>query len=236
MHASERWQPCLEAMRQQPLSGDAWRCCGRSSPLATAQLVDSATELQQLDALLEHSQQTTRAQRVRLDPLLLQPWQQRPVPYGSRFAASVGAPILQGSLTQETALAEAAHRRLRFWRGMQIQPAQRLLSELWLFNFAYHCANGVRLQSRAFQPQQHLLLDPEQYGPTQQLGLSLRAAGVTGFEYPSVRCPDYGINIALLSSDCLTSSKPAEVQGWLAETHAQGVSISKGRQLLQFRA
>jgi hypothetical protein len=236
MPTSEQWQSCLAQMRRLPLSGSAWRVSGRLAPLATAALVDSSGELQQLEGLLRHSDRLRAPPAMRLDPLLALPWQRRPHPGGSRFAHRCAAPILYGSLSPETALAEAAHRRTQFWRGMATPPpSARLLAEQQLFCFAYHCVAGVRLQSRAFQPQRQLLLADRDYGATQQLGQLLRAEGIAGFEDPSVRCPDYGLNLALLSPEQLSAGRPGEVQHWLVETDAGGVSFTQGQQLHHFR-
>jgi len=235
MDTAEQWRACLDRAATVPLSGQGWRVCSSLAPLATAQLVDSMDDLQLLERLLQPIEPQASATAPRLHPLLAQPWRGRPLPHGSRFGSRVSAPLFYGGLSIETALAEAAYQRRQFWQGMSLAPPSgRLIAEQTLFSFAYHCGAGLRLQSRAFQPHSDLLLTAESSAATRQLGDLLQDRAISGFEYPSACCLDYGLNIALLTPKALSAGKPGELQQWLSETTATGVIFSDRQRLLRF--
>ncbi len=55
---------------------------------------------------------------------------------------------------------------------------------------------------------------PDDYGPTRQLALSARVAGVEVIRYESVRDIEGGINVALLSPSAFSRPDPAGRQTW----------------------
>ena len=59
----------------------------------------------------------------------------------------------------------------------------------------------------------------------------MRAAGAQGFEYPSARCPNGGVNVALFTPDGLTRTKPTAHQNALCETIAEQVTYSLDNRL-----
>lgn len=242
MASADPWAAPLSTLAITPLSGVAWRVECQGQDNALLDLVDSLQELQALQQLLtpaSHSHRTgypqLRPQAAARDPQLHTVWTTRPWPYGSRFGDPRHNGLLYASLELDTALAEAAHQRARFWQGMcEPPPDQRLRGQHRVYSLAYHCERGVRLQNAPFRKFYPQLTQRDDYQPTQGLGQRLRERSLDGWEAPSCRCPQFGINLVLTHRDTLTSQRPGELQHWISEVTPTGVVWAGAGRLLRF--
>nr|WP_246481043.1 RES family NAD+ phosphorylase [Motiliproteus sediminis] len=170
----------------------------------------------------------------RLDPLLRSPWQQVSWPHPRRFHPPRQGAALYASLELETALAEVAAARSRFWQALPANSRPAALRSLHTaFSLSYHCPSGAQLQNPPFRRLRDLLTgsDPQ---PTRQLAVVLRDHGISGWEYPSGCCPHFGLNLLLLDPEQIGASRPGEQQLWLCEVSKQGVWMAHQGRLLQF--
>jgi hypothetical protein len=156
--------------------------------------------------------------------------------WGSRFGSRFESSLFYGSHKIKTVLAEAAYYRLLFWQGMQTPPpANQLLSQHEIFSARYCCKPGVKLQKSPFTKWQDKISHPGSYENSQALGEIMRAQSVQGFEFPSARCPEQGINVALYYARTLVDKTPIAIQRWVCETRHDKVSFSGQGQLLVYR-
>lgn len=237
--AATHW-PWLDFSRDEALSGASgrlWRLVESQEQVATRSLVTTLAEQSLLEDLLEAVKPPRMAGSERLHYLLATPFRYPPLPWGSRFGREFEPGIFYGACVLTTALAEASYYRLMFWHGMSVPPKSGVLVTQHLaFSADYDCQPGARLQGGLWQPLQDDLRHVSDYRMTQALGSWLRAQGVAGFEYASARCPQGGINVALLRPEALRSPQPVEQQHWLCETRGDSVHFSGSGQLHGFRA
>ncbi|WP_231505781.1 RES family NAD+ phosphorylase [Guyparkeria halophila] len=219
------WQECELAERLEPIGGVLTRIVESQEQVATTGLVDTLEEQSVLEEMLEATKPPPRPGSEDLHYLLLTPFRYPPLRHGSRFGGRFEPSLLYGSLTTDTALAEAAYYRLVFWSGMQTPPSSPLRSRHTLFRARYGTDGGLRLHRPPCDRKRPVLTDPADYAATQQLGRTMREAGIRGFESPSARDPNGGINVGLFEPSALTSRSPTEWEGWLCEVTGERVTF-----------
>jgi hypothetical protein len=221
------WAECRDGLAIGPLCGSLLRMVESQQHVATLSLVDDLAEQALLEDLIDGSKPPAPASADRLHYLLATPFRYPPLRHGSRFGRRFEPSLFYGASRIETLLAEAAYYRFVFWSGMtEPPPSGRLLTQHQVFSARWHTQAGVRLQDPSCAARRDTLRHPRDYGPTQALGSALRAAGVGGFEYPSARDPEAGVNIALLLPDALASRSPDMRESWLCETRPDLVRFS----------
>ena len=220
------WSTIVAQAPHTELKGLAWRVVESQEEIATMALVGSLEEQALLESLLEQSKPPYPESARQLDYLLTTPFRYPPLPWGSRFGSQLEPSLYYAGLTIDTALAETAFYRMVFWQGMDIEPLSgRLLTQHTIFSAQFLCDPGFALDQAPFDAYRDILIDKQDYGPCQSLGMELREADAQGFQYVSARCPDGGLNIALFTPNALTSRKPEETQNWLCETRDDHVSF-----------
>ncbi|MEH6469939.1 MAG: RES family NAD+ phosphorylase [Halopseudomonas sp.] len=229
------WQKLLSQAFPVLISGTLYRLVESQEQVATSALVDDLDEQAILEQLLEATKPRLRPGTEHLHYLLAAPFRYPPLPWGSRFGRSFEPSLLYGALTERTCLAESAFYRLVFWSGMQTPPASgRLQTQHTLFSANYYSHQSVRLQGPIFEAGLDQLCHPAQYQQPQMLGSQMRSQGVEAFEYPSARCPEHGLNVALFEPRALTSRAPESQSAWIGDTQADYVAFSSGKTLHKF--
>ena len=113
-------------------------------------------------------------------------------PLGSRFSdGSYG--VFYCARDADTAIAETVHHSTLFMAATG-EPAMKLQMRLYTVK-----AGGQVIDLRKVAVAEPALFDANDYGPAQALGRRLRAEGVKGIVYPSVRRP---------KGQCLAAFKP----------------------------
>ncbi len=220
------WGTCGEATAPGPLAGELIRIVESQEQIASNALVDDLEEQALLEELLESAKPPLPPETRGLHYPLATPFRYPPLKHGSRFGQHHESSLFYGAIDLSAALAEAAYYRFVFWSGMLVPPPGGVLTtEHTAFGALYAVERGLRLQEVPFLDHASQLTDPANYAPTQQLGRSLREAGVEAFEYRSARDPERGINIALFHPDCFASPKPTWQQAWLCEIRTERVSF-----------
>jgi len=220
------WAACRDVAAPGPLDGELVRIVESQEKIATNAIVENLEEQSLLEELLESSKPAERPDAARLHYLLSTPFRYPPLKHGSRFATRYAPSLFYGSRDLKPALAETAYYRLLFWSGMKVPPPSgKLTTEHTAFGARYSVETGLRLQEAPFHPYRERLTDPASYDDSQQLGNSMREAGVEAFEYPSARDPENGINIALFHPRAFAHPQPLWQEPWLCETTNEGVSF-----------
>lgn len=227
MNIAGPWEALDRADAFSPIAGRLWRFVESQEQVATNSLVSSMDESTVLEALLESSKPPYPAGAARLHYLLATPFRYPPLPWGSRFGREWQPGIFYGSCDLQTAQAETAYYRLRFWQGMSVPPPSGvLITQHDSFSANYACATGARLQEPPWTTWHKPLTRRNDYSVSQAIGSWLKQQGVTGFEFESARCPQKGINVALFKPEGLLSETPMDLQPWLCETSANSVAFS----------
>ncbi len=220
------WRLCNGPAHLAPLETKPFRIVESQEQVATNRLVDSAEELQLLEALLEGSKPPMPAGSEQRHYLINTPFRYPPLPYGSRFGTRWRRGIFYASIVLPTALAECAYYRFLFWHGMAEPPPRgRLETEHTSFTVWVRTPRAIRLERSPFARYRDRIAHPADYGTAQRLGEAMREEGVEAFTYPSARDPDGGVNLAAFHPSAIVEEPPQEVALWLCTTRADVVSF-----------
>lgn len=220
------WQTCRLETATKRIGGELYRLVESQEQVATMKLADSLEAQSLLEEMLEATKPPARPGCEGMHYLLHSPFRYPPLRHGSRFGTRQEPALFYGALTPATVLAEAAYYRLIFWHGMETLPSKPIRSEHTLFSARYAAARGLQLQHEPCDEHRAVLASPKDYSATQALGRAMRDGGIEAFEFPSARCPEGGNNVALYTPTAFVARRPREMQQWLCETGAEGVTFS----------
>ncbi|ABD05078.1 conserved hypothetical protein PA1030 [Rhodopseudomonas palustris HaA2] len=206
-----------DALRSEAarLSGRFWRIVEAQHQSATMKLTDSLDEQALLEDIIEDTKPPIPPDCDGLDFLLMTPFRYSATnPWGSRFRRpNADTGVFYASGHPATAIAEAVFHRLRFFAESPDTP--------WPQNPAEHTAFAVLLESdRALDlatlppPELAPLMRRDDYAAAQSFSDAARAAGADIIKYPSVRDPQGGANVAVLSPRAFHSKAPVDRQTW----------------------
>jgi hypothetical protein len=223
---SQIWQDCQGWERIAPLHETAVRIVESQEQIATTELVNTLDEQHVLEQLLETTKPALPQGADAYDYLISTPFRYPPLPYGSRFGQRLQSGIYYGSLTIDTALAECAYYRFVFWSGMAVPPpGARLTTAHTTFEVQVAAARGIALDAKPFNQHTAVISDPAQYGASQQLGSTMREAGVEAFTFHSARDAEAGSNIGVFTLSAIQSRKPVNLRQWICTTTGEAVSF-----------
>lgn len=198
----------------RPLRPSPYRVVEAQHLSATRALVDTSDEHTVLEELIERVKPPAEPEPRGLHFLLSTPFRYPPLPHGSRFGKRNERGIWYGSEAASTAFAETAYYRLLFLAGSRATFGQ-VEFELSLFRAEVRTRRGVDLTKPPFAKYRRLLVSKVDYVETQRLGTSLREARVDVARYESVRDPERGANIAVLSARAFVRKTPAPPETWV---------------------
>ncbi|SIS74743.1 RES family NAD+ phosphorylase [Neptunomonas antarctica] len=218
------WQKCNGQNEIKPITGTLCRMVESQEQVATLGYVDTLAEQSVLEELLEGSKPAYPEETTSLHYLLKTPFRYPPLLWGSRFGRMTEPSLFYGGKSLEATLIEAAYYRLVFLFSMQgTPPKPRLNSEHTLFSVSYSSPKGIRLQNPPFDNYLSQLTHLSDYSACQQLGSSMREAGVEVFEYLSARAQNNEICVALFSPAAFSDKAPTGMDQWLCESSADFV-------------
>ena len=202
---------------------------------ATMKLVDSRSEQDVLESLLESSKPTPPDDTAGLDYLLATPFRYDPRRGGSRYRAALDPGVFYGAESVRTAGAE-----LGYWRWKFLRDAVDLERIGPVAHMAFRVAiatPAVDLQRPPFDVDAARWQHPADYGATQAFARVAREAGVGGIVYRSVRDAQPGWCLALLTPAGFAARRPhAERQTWYLAVSAQEVTLRRHAESMQFSA
>ncbi|MFA5529116.1 MAG: RES family NAD+ phosphorylase [Thiohalomonadaceae bacterium] len=219
------WQQCGLEAAVGPIGGELYRIVESQEQVATLGLVDSLDEQSLLEEMLEAVKPPLPPETRGLHYLLATPFRYPPLRHGSRYGRRHEPALFYGSLGPHTCLAECAWYRLLFWHGMEALPTRRIRTRHTLFQAPYAAARGLRLHAPPCAAHQATLAHPSDYTATQALGTAMREAGIDAFEFPSARCPERGVNVALFTPSALAATRPTYTEEWWCDVDGEQVTF-----------
>jgi len=188
--------------------------------VSTIALVDTLEEQAQLEALLERSKPPKPPETKGLHYLLFTPFRYPPPVGGSRFRSPIDPGVFYGADEQRTACAELGYWR---WRFLMDSPALGALESKPQTVFQAEIATtAVDLREPPFAADAASWTHAESYAACQKLASVARAAPVGAIQYESVRDPEKGGCVAVLSAQAFTQP-PITDQTWLLSVTPQKV-------------
>lgn len=241
--SSTTWMPCAERSDLQPLALTAHRAVESQSESATRKLVDSHSEHELLEAMLEASKPAVPQAARGLNYLLSTPFRYPPLRYGSRFGRRHEQGIWYGSLAVSTVLAEIAYYRLVFLSDSEaFDDSARVITRLTAFRVDVSTEHGVDLTGGRYRDGQASLRSKDTYTATQALGTQLRELGASAFQYASARAPDAGMNVGVFEPSAFASAPHPDTTDYecfathaRVEFHDKRLVSRLGRRPLLFR-
>ncbi|MDM9623581.1 RES family NAD+ phosphorylase [Rhizobium sp. S96] len=219
------WTPAALSSELRAASGRFWRLVEAQHQISTLKIVDTLEEQALLETLLEESKPALPPECIGLDYLLATPFRYGAVyPHGSRFRrAGRTLGVFYASEKVETALAEMAFYRLLFFADSPATPLPANAAEYTAFAASIEASAALDLTLPPLDQDRAVWTNLLRYEPCQSLADSAREAGCQAILYESVRDPQHGRNIALLTAAAFAAREPVERQTWRIRLSAAGV-------------
>jgi len=210
--SSNIWTTTEVASEARAISALAWRAVEAQHRVSTMSLVDSLAEQEQLEALLETSKPPIPAAALGLHWLLFTPFRYPTSRHGSRFRKPYDPGVLYAAELQRTACAELGYWRWRFLTESPLLGSIDTLPQT-LFQVSLACS-AVDLRAAPFSSEAARFMDPVQHDYCQAFGTLAREAKVESIVYQSVRDPQQGSCIAVLTPLAFAKKQPIGPQTW----------------------
>lgn len=209
-----------------------WRAVEAQHIASTLRLVASVDEQMLLEKLLEQSKPPLPPEVSGLHYLLATPFRYTS-PVGSRFRSPAESGIWYGAEAQRTACAELGYWR---WRFLIDSDALEALgpSPQTVFRAGID-ARWVDLTQAPFKRAHAQWAHPDNYAPTQEFARVARRANIDAIRYASVRDPEHGAAVAVLSP-CFKPRRPLEQQAWFLTVRREAVIWQREGETHEFDA
>ena len=219
------WTPGALSSEARRLEGACWRLVEAQHRVSTLKLVDTLAEQALLESLLEETKPPVPAECRHVHYLLATPFRYDAVyPKGSRFRRAGRTPgVYYASEAPSTAVAEIAFYRLLFFAESPDTPWPENAMEFTAFSVRYSSARALDLTAPPLSGDRSHWTHPTRYEECQALADSARSAAIETIRYESVRDPNTGANIALLTCRAFARAAPAARQTWRMRLGPPGV-------------
>jgi hypothetical protein len=193
--------------------------------VSTLKVVDALAEQTVLEEELERTKPLVPSECRSLHYLLATPFRYDSVyPRGSRFRrAGRTAGVFYASETPRTAAAEMAFHRLLFFLESPATGFAPNASEFTMFAVAYGSNLALDLTIPPLSHHRRVWVHPTEYSRCQELTDAARQSAIELIRYESVRDPEGGTNIALLSCRAFSAKIPQSRQTWRLYLGSKGV-------------
>jgi hypothetical protein len=181
--------------------------------IATRPLVDTLEEQELLERMLDESKPPLPDGLAHLHFLLFTPFRYpSTAPRGSRFRTPTDPGVFYAADEVRTACAELGYWR---WRMLSESPTLETFEarQQTVFRVAVE-ASTVDLRLAPFVRDAGHWVDAAEYAACQAFADAARQAGVEAIRYGSVRDPQGGGCVALLTPQGFAAARPLESQGW----------------------
>lgn len=213
----------------RPWQGEVWRVVEAQARVSTMALADTLEEQRILEELVEEVKPAVPPSCRHLHYLLAAPFRYFPAyPHGSRFRRA-GQPdgVFYAAERPETAVAEIAFYRLLFLaESPDMVPPRRPL-EFTAFSVSCRTGRMIDLTAPPFDADAAGWENLTDYEACQALADRARAEAVEAIRYRSVRDPDQGRNLALLSPRAFAEPNPTAWQTWHMMVRPAGVHAAR---------
>jgi hypothetical protein len=219
------WTPSALSSEARTLRGKCWRLVEAQHFISTLKVVDSLSEQAILEEAVEEAKPLVPPECRHLHFLLSTPFRYKSMyPIGSRFRrAGRTAGVFYASENPRTAVAELAFHRLLFFARTPATEIPPNASEYTMFGVAFKTLRGLDLTTPPLSRDRITWTHPTEYIPCQALADTARKSEIDIIRYESVRDPDRGANVALLSCGAFGSRAPQSPQTWRLRVSSLGV-------------
>lgn len=191
--------PPAHAFKTEALRARVWRAVEAQHKVSTMRLVDNSLADQKiLEDILEVSKPPVPQEARDKHWLIFTPFRYTPPPPGSRFRAPQDPGVFYAAFEQRTACAEISYWRWRFVQdsaGLEKLEAKAMS----LFAADLNTAAAIDLRKPPLSRSRKLWTDPGNYAETQALARKAREQAVETIIYESVRDPQQGAAVAVLT-------------------------------------
>ncbi|MRG54293.1 RES domain-containing protein [Phyllobacterium sp. SYP-B3895] len=223
--SSPIWTPDALRSEARDSHGGCWRLVEAQHRVSTIKLVDTLAEQALLEDELEATKPPLPPACIHLDYLLATPFRYGRYPGNSRFRREGYSPgVFYSSEMVETAVAETAFYRLLFFIESPGTPWPRNALEFTAFEARYATTHAIDLTVAPFAEHRSRWTHPTDYSACLALADAALAAGIDLIRYQSVRDPQGGANLALLSCACFAMPNPVRKTTWRLHFSDYGVN------------
>ena len=217
--------PAALSSDARALAGTCWRLVEAQHHVSTLKLVDSVHEQEVLEDLIEASKPPLPPECRDLHYLLSTPFRYGSVyPGGSRFRrAGLTEGVFYASEATRTAVAEMALHRLLFFAESPATPWPVNAAEYTAFSVKFATKKAIDLTIAKYHAHRAKWTHVTDYSHCQALAETARMAKVEIIRYESVRDPNHGMNLALLTCRAFAKPKPVDQRTWRIRLSSSGV-------------
>lgn len=219
------WTPAALRSETRPLHGACWRLVEAQHRVSTMKLVDTLDEQALLEDELEATKPPLPPDCAHLDYLLATPFRYGRYPGNSRFRREGYSPgVFYASERVETAVAETAFYRLLFFAESPGTPWPRNALEFTAFEARHATTHALDLTVPPLAEGAAGWTHLTDYSACLDLADKAGEAGIELIRYQSVRDPEGGANLALLSCACFALPRPTRYTTWRLHFSNYGVN------------
>jgi RES domain len=225
--SSPIWTPAALWSERRAHASDCWRLVEAQHQISTLKLTDTLAEQQMLEELLEETKPPLPPETRELHYLMAAPFRYGTAyPRGSRFRRAGRTPgVFYGAERPRTAAAEMAFYRLLFFAESPGTPWPENPGEFTAFNAPVRTPATLDLMSAPLDRNRAAWTRLLDYEPCQALATSAREAGIALIRYESVRDPEGGANLALLSPAPFVGRSPKKTETWRIKLGPFGAQV-----------
>lgn len=187
------------AFKTGVLRSRVWRAVEAQHKIATMRLVDNNLADQAiLEKILEESKPPVPQEARGKHWLIFTPFRYTPPPPGSRFRAPHDPGVFYAAFERRTACAE-----IGYWRWRFVQDSEGLTQleakPMSLFAADVKTTAAIDLRNPPHSRKRKLWTDPDSYAEAQALARKAREEDIEAIVYESVRDPEHGGAVAVLT-------------------------------------
>src|SRR6266851_1826367 len=226
--SSSTWTPAALSSDARRSAGTCWRLVEAQHRVSTLKLVDSVDEQETLEDLIQATKPALPPECEHLHYLLSTTFRYGAVyPTGSRFRrAGLSEGVFYAAEEPHTAVAELVFWRLLFFAESPATPWPANAAEYTAFSAAFATKKVIDLRRGRYARDKARWMHVTDYAPCQALADLARAGGVEIIRYLSVRAPQGGLNLVLLTGRAFAKPRPLSQRSWhirLSDAGAQAV-------------
>jgi hypothetical protein len=198
----------------EPFRGNVWRVIEGQYRPSTRKIVDTLSEQQRLEALLEASKPAVPPDCAHLDYQFRSPFRYGRYPGNSRFRRAGHTPgVFYASEAALTAAIESAWGLVKFYRASPETPLPNTTTAHTAIQAEIRAPVAIDLthpEVAPLGPWTH----PTDYDPCCDFADRVRQEGAEAIRYRSVRDPAGRCNIAVLTCRAFAQPRPIALQTW----------------------
>lgn len=222
------WTACNGIKFQKSLDLEPWRMTESQHISSSRDLVESREEHDLLEKLLENSKPQIDNNK---HYLIFTPFRYPPLVYGSRFGNTFEPSLWYGSINLQTALAEVAFYRLKFFDDTSAN-LDYIETPMTAFKVYIQAEKGIDLTELPFKTYQDKISNKASYDDSQRLGTEMREANIEAFIFTSARDKKFGKNVAAFTPEVFKTKNTqyiTNMQNWRCIANKKVIEFTRDK-------